>query len=275
MDDVEAHVARAGDAADGIQVRSVVVHEGARGVEDVPDRLDVLVEEPERRRVRQHQSRRVLVHLAAEVVQVDVPARVGLHRRHLVAGHGHARRVRPVRGVGNDDLAAHVVLPPLLEVRAHQEQARELALAARRRLEADRVEPRHLAQDLLQLPFELERALHGFVVGERVQVAEAGQRRDALVHARVVLHRARAQRVEARVDPEVARRERREVAQHLRLGELRQARRRRAGELGRDGRNRQLRARHREPAASRAGLLVDQLHDRPRVARGCGSRRAR
>ena len=55
----------------------------------------------------------------------------------------------------------------------------ELALAARRRLEADRVEPGHLAQDLLQLPFELERALRGFVVGERMQVAEAGERRRA------------------------------------------------------------------------------------------------
>ena len=39
---------------------------------------------------------------------------------------------------------------------------------------------------------------------QRVQAGVAGQRRDALVQLRVVLHRARAERVEARVEVEVA-----------------------------------------------------------------------
>ena len=56
-----------------------------------------------------------------------------------------------------------------------------------------------------------------------------GQRRDALVQARVVLHRARAQRVEAGVEIEVALGEAHVVAHDLRLGELRQARRLRRG----------------------------------------------
>ena len=116
---------------------------------------------------------RVLVDLAAQVVEVDVAARVGADRRQLVAGHRHARRVRAVRGVGDDDLAPLLALAALVEVRAHEQQAGQLALAAGGRLEADRVEAGDLAQDLLQLPLELERALRRVVVDERVQVAEA------------------------------------------------------------------------------------------------------
>ena len=53
----------------------------------------------------------------------------------------------------------------------------------------------------------------------------SGQRRDALVQARVVLHRARAERVEARVEIEVPLRQADVVAHDLRLGDLRQPRR--------------------------------------------------
>ena len=139
----------------------------------VADLLDVLVEQPERRRVREHQAGGVLVDLAAQVVDVDVAARVRLHRRQLVARHRHARRVRAVRRVGDDDLAALLVLAPVAEVGVEEHQPGQLALAARRRLQADRVEARDLEQDLLQVPLELERALRGVVLDERMQVREA------------------------------------------------------------------------------------------------------
>ena len=77
VDDVEAHVAGPRDPADGVQVRAVVVEERAGVVEDLRDLLDVLVEEAERRRVRQHQPGGALVHLRAQVVEVEVAARVG------------------------------------------------------------------------------------------------------------------------------------------------------------------------------------------------------
>ena len=159
VDDVEAHVARARDAADGVQVRAVVVHERADRVEDARDLLDVLVEQAERRRVRDHQPRGVLVDLAAQVLDVDVPARVGLDRRDLVAGHRHRGRVRAVRAVGDHDLAPLLVLAALGEVRAHQQEAGQLALAPRGGLQRAGVQARDLDERLLQAPHQLERSL--------------------------------------------------------------------------------------------------------------------
>ncbi len=267
MDDVEAHVARSRDPADGVQVRAVVVHEGADAVEDALDLLDVLVEEPERRGVRQHQPGRLLVDLRAQVLDVDVPACIGLDVRQLVAGHRHARRVRPVRGVGDHDFATPLVLSSLGEVRVHQHQAGELALRARRGLERDGVEPGDLGQRLLELDAETQRSLHAILLLERVEIAEPGQRGQPFIHARVVLHRARAERVEAGVNAEVARRELGEVTEQVRLGDLRKARRRRPPQLTRNLGHGQIQARRSTCSAAGTGLLEDQLQPASTSAR--------
>src|SRR5512132_349558 len=94
-----------------------------------------------------------------------------------------------------------------------------------------------------------------------MQMRETRDRHEPLVDARVVLHRARAERVEARVDSEVPRRQLREVSEDLRLGELRQTRRLRAAELLRHVDLRQtLVARRLTTAAPWLRLLVDELH---------------
>ena len=123
----------------------------------------------------------------------------------------------------------------------------ELALRAGRGLERDRGQPGDLGEDLLQLPHQLERALRALVLLQRMQVAEAGQADGPLVDARVVLHRAAAERVEARVDPEVAVGERREVAHDLVLGHLREPRRPLAPKLGGQLGHRQVVRRARDP----------------------------
>jgi hypothetical protein len=56
-----------------------------------------------------------------------------------------------------------------------------------------------------------------------VEVGEAVDARDPLVQARVVLHRAGAERVHAEIDVVVPRRDAREVAHHVGLGHFRQA----------------------------------------------------
>ena len=262
MDDVEAHVAGARDPDDRVEVRAVVVEERAGVVEDPRDLLDPLVEEAERRGVREHQAGRPLVHLGAQVLEVEVAARVGLDPRERVARHRHARRIRPVRGVRGDDRVA--LLPAVGEVRAHEHEPGQLTLRARGRLQRHGREPGDLGEDLLQVPHELERALRVLVLGVRVEVAEARKRGEPLVHARVVLHRAGAERVEARVDAERAVGQSGEVAHDLRLGELRKPRGARAAQRVGKLRNGQIGTRRAARAAPGARALEDERRVAPR-----------
>jgi hypothetical protein len=65
-------------------------------------------------------------------------------------------------------------------------------------------QPGDLAQRALEVPHELQGALRAARILQRMQPGVSGQRRDALVQARVVLHRARPERIEAGVQVEVA-----------------------------------------------------------------------
>ena len=137
-----------------------------------------------------------------------------------------------MRGVGRQDLG------PLFAAvgveGAGQQQAGELAVGAGRGLEADVGQAADLAQRLLQQPHQLERALGALRVLGRVQPGVPGKGGDPLVEARVVLHRAGAERVEAGVEVEVPAREAVVVADDLGLGDLGQARRLLAQQLRRD-----------------------------------------
>src|SRR5262245_32434956 len=93
-----------------------------------------------------------------------------------------------------------------------------------------------------------------------MQVAEAGQVHDPLVHARVVLHRAGPEWVEARVDAEGAVGKRGEVPQELRLRDLRQPGRARTAELFRHLSRWEVGPRERRSSAAWPRLLVDELH---------------
>ena len=58
---------------------------------------------------------------------------------------------------------------------AHDHQAGELALRACGRLERDGRQPRHLGEDSLELPHQLERTLDPVLLLQRMEVAEAGR----------------------------------------------------------------------------------------------------
>ncbi len=96
-------------------------------------------------------------------------------------------------------------------------------MRAGRRLEADLREAADLAQRPLQRPHQLECALGALRILRRMQAGVAGKRGDAFVEARVVLHRAGAERVDPGVEIEVPAREAVVMADDLRLGHLRQA----------------------------------------------------
>ena len=90
-----------------------------------------------------------------------------------------------------------------------------------------------------------------------MQVEQARQRGQPLVPLGVVLHRARAERIEVRVDRHVQRREVREVPHHVQLGQLRQRRRRvgRCASAGSSSSSGTLgHVARRQPRAAAAGL---------------------
>ena len=266
MDDVEAHVARAGDPHHGVEVGPVVVERRPDAVHDAGDLLDVGVEEPERVRVREHEAGHVLVRLRAQVVEVDAAVRRRADLHDLVARHRHRRRVGAVGRVRRQHLGA--LLAAVLVVGARQQEAGELPVRAGARLERDVRQAGDLGERALEAPHQLERPLRLAGILQRVQAGVARQRRHALVQLGVVLHRAGAERVEALVEMEVLRGERRVVAHELGLGDLGQLRRPlAAGTLRQELLDRYLRhlvlgrRRHERPPA-----LARALEDRDRVA---------
>ena len=216
--DVEAHVAGAASAEDRVEVRAVVVHEPADAVDDPRDLLDLLFEQTERVRVGQHESGHLVVDELLEHAHVDQTARVRGHRHRLEPGEVHARRVRPVRRVRDDDLR-----PPaaaLRVIRAHHQQAGHLAARAGGRLQRGACHPGDLAERLLEPPQHLERTLGRLIRLQRVHALEPRERGDGLGDLRVVLHGAGAQRVEACVHAVVHLRQPRVVADQVDLGDL-------------------------------------------------------
>ena len=75
VDDVEAHVARADNAEDRVQVGAVVVEEPAGVVDHLGDLDDVFFEQAEGVRVREHDSRDVGTELFSQLVTIDETAR--------------------------------------------------------------------------------------------------------------------------------------------------------------------------------------------------------
>ena len=227
VQDVEAHVAGPAHAHDRVEVGAVAVRERADLVHEARDLADVLVEQAERVRVGEHDRRDVRPQGRSQGLHVHAAALVAGHGRDLVAAHRHRGRVRAVCRVRDDDALSRVPVGRVM--RADDHEAGELAVCAGRGLKRHSGQARDLAQALLELDHELQHALdRGFgLVG--MQVREAREPADALVHPRVVLHGAAAERVEAVVHAEVHAGERGEVAGDVHLGQLRQHGRRTPG----------------------------------------------
>ena len=127
---------------------------------------DVLLEEPEGVRVREHDPGDVVVEDVAQLGEVDAAALVGAHRGHLEAAEGDRGGVGAVGGVGDHD-------PPArrtggLVVGAHQQEAGQLPRRARRRLQRGGGHPRQRAEARLELDERLEPPLHAALGGGRV-----------------------------------------------------------------------------------------------------------
>ena len=150
-----------------------------------------------------------------------VPSGARRHGLDAIAEQRGGRRIGAVRRIRHQHDRA--LLAARRERRLDRHHAAELAMRAGLRRHRDRRHAGQLAQPARQLGDQLERALHGRLRLQRMDVAEARQPRHLLVQARIVLHGAGAERKEAGVDAVVHARQPHVVAHRLRLGEARQA----------------------------------------------------
>ena len=223
MHHVDAHVSRAGDTEQRVQVRAIAVDEAAAGVHDLADLGDLLLEEPERVRVGDHQARDLFVHQLGDRVRVQDAVTAGRNGDDVVSVERGTGGVGAVGRVGDEDLLARRIAA-LLVIGADHHDAGQFSLGARRRLQRHAVHAADFGQPLFELPRQFEESLGRLGGRERVRVGEAREPRSSLVHLGVVLHRARTERVEPEVDGRVPGGEAGEVAHHVDLAHLRQLR---------------------------------------------------
>ncbi len=198
--DVEAGLAGLEPAEDGVEVRAVHVGQRAGPVDGVEQLADARLEEPERRWIRDHHGGGPWTEGGPEGVDVDAAIAGRRDRDRPEARHRRGGGVRPVAAVGHEHLVAERVAPLPVVGPDHQD-AGQLALGPGRGLERHGAHPGDLGQRRLELPEQLERALGDLVGRERMERREPGQAGRPFVELGVELHRARAERVEARCRP--------------------------------------------------------------------------
>ena len=221
MYDVEAHVARPAPPHDGVQVGAVVVHE-APGVVDYLAYLGYLVlEDPYRVRVGQHESSRLGSSRGCQGVEVHRPRVVTLYLHRLEARHVCAGWVRAVGAVRDDYLRPLLQLAVVPVVLSNEHYAGPLSVGPRRRLECGVIHPGDLEEVFLEGVEELEHPLHRLVFLHGVKPGYLRVGRQDLVDYGVILHGAAPERVyEAGVDAVVHLAEMHVVPQDLYLGEF-------------------------------------------------------
>ena len=99
MHHVDAEVARPRDPDQRIHIRAIHVNQRALGVQELRDASNVLFENAERVRIRDHQRRDVVIHRACERFQIHHAALVRLDVFHRISGHARSRRIGAVRRI--------------------------------------------------------------------------------------------------------------------------------------------------------------------------------
>ena len=217
--DVKAHVTGTDHAEHRVHVGAVVVEQAADTVHELRDLEDLGLEQAEGVGVRHHDAGHGLVEQGLEGLHVDAAVLQGLHLHDLQTADRRRSGVGAVGAVGDDDLGAgHVAAAHM--VRADQHETRQLAVGTGARVEGERVHAGNLGEGLVHLFIDLADTGDGGVGHQRMEGGEAGHGGHLLVDLGIVLHRAGAERIEARIHAEVHLGEVVVVADHLGLADL-------------------------------------------------------
>ncbi len=256
MHHVDAHVPGLRDAQERVEVRPVPIHQASCLVHETRHLEEILLEQPERVGVREHETDDPVVQLRAQLCKVDVAARVGRYLHRLEASHAAGRRIGAMRGIGHEHAVAGVIIARNMP-RAHDEDARELAMGARGGLERDGVKTSNLRDHGLESEHEPDGALRGDRILQGVKVRKTRNARGGLIHLRVVLHRAGSQGIETGIHAIVHVGKTQVVAHDLGLSDLGEVQAC-ADEPRRNRRFGHVRGRQRHPFTARPGDIEEK-----------------
>ena len=216
--DVDAEVAGSGLADERVHVGAVHVEQGALGVEDVGDLVDLGLEDADGGGVGEHEGGGVFVDHLFELGDVDHA--LGLDLR-LATWYPQTAAVAGFVPWAESGMMIFLRgLPFALVVGADEQDAGELTVGASGGLESDGVHAGDLDEGVGEGAHDGEHALREGLGLVGVGFGDALEAGDELVDAAVVLHGAGAERVHAEVDGVVPGGHAGEVADELDLGEL-------------------------------------------------------
>ena len=99
MHDIDAKIAGAGDAGEGVHVRAIHVEKRAFGVQDFGNFRHALFEDAERRGIGDHERRNVGRYEVAQFIDVNLAVRFGLDVFDFVAGDYRGGGIGSVGGI--------------------------------------------------------------------------------------------------------------------------------------------------------------------------------
>ena len=218
---VDAEVTRAHAAHDGVEVGAVAIEVTARLVDHPGDLDDVGLEQAAGVGVGQHDAGDVGPETFTQRGDVDPAARVGGDILDPVAAHRRRRRVGPVGALRHQHHFA--CFPSGVQRGADAHEAADFAMRARRGRHGDRRHAGQGGEPMGEDVDQLERPLRRLHRLQGVYLGEAGQARDLLVQARIVLHGAGTERIHAHVDAVVVAADADVMAYHFGFRQARQA----------------------------------------------------
>ena len=126
-------------------------------MQDSGNLRDALFEHAEGAGIREHEGGNIFGAKLAEMIGINLAARVGFDVFYFVSGNHYGRWIRSVRGIGNQNRLARIALA--LKIRANHQQAGKLALRAGHGLKRGGIHAGDRQQTFLQVVKNAQAAL--------------------------------------------------------------------------------------------------------------------